>query len=185
MRPKLSPGDFATNQKPDSGSGFGITILVFRSRRRQSYLVRGGRTVLMPSSVPAFLATRLFSWKAKLRLAWEPFVRRSKPDVEESLQGFVLRRIGQEFLDYAINPMVAGIYAGDPARLSVKEAFPKLHAVEQRYGSSSSASFWGRESESVGPKFPNRMRRRFRLTRGGPPSADRPPAQSVGTWQWN
>ena len=48
---------------------------------------------------------------------------------------FVLRRLGQEFLDYAINPLVAGIYAGDPARLSVQHAFPKLARLEQRYGS--------------------------------------------------
>ncbi len=45
------------------------------------------------------------------------------------------RRLGREFLDYAIEPFVAGIYAGDPERLSVAAAFPKLHALEQRYGS--------------------------------------------------
>jgi len=68
-------------------------------------------------------------------LIWEPFVRRAPAEAEESLAEFVKRRIGQEFLDYAINPFVAGVYAGDPARLSVKQAFPKLHALEQRYGS--------------------------------------------------
>ena len=44
---------------------------------------------------------------------------------------FVVRRLGQEFLDYAINPFVAGVYAGDPTKLSVQHAFPKLHALEQ------------------------------------------------------
>jgi len=48
---------------------------------------------------------------------------------------FVRRRLGCEFLDYAINPFVAGVYAGDPARLSLRHAFPRLHALEQRYGS--------------------------------------------------
>lgn len=99
------------------------------------YIVRGKRPVNMPGSPMAFFGTSLFSWTAKLRLFAEPFIPRSSPDAEESLSQFVLRRIGQEFLDYAINPFVAGVYAGDPARLSVKHAFPKLHALEQKYGS--------------------------------------------------
>jgi len=65
----------------------------------------------------------------------EPFIRRAPADVEENLASFVRRRIGREFLDYAINPFVAGVYAGSPEQLSVREAFPKLHALEQRYGS--------------------------------------------------
>jgi oxygen-dependent protoporphyrinogen oxidase len=99
------------------------------------YLVRGKRLVNLPSSPLAFLSTPLFSWSAKLRLLREPFIRPLDADAEESLATFVRRRIGQEFLDYAINPFVAGVYAGDPARLSVKHAFPKLHALEQKYGS--------------------------------------------------
>jgi len=47
----------------------------------------------------------------------------------------VRRRLGAEFLDYAIEPFVAGIYAGDPDRLSVPAAFPRLAALEQKYGS--------------------------------------------------
>ncbi len=44
-------------------------------------------------------------------------------------------RLGDEFLDYAINPFVAGVYAGDPEQLSAPAAFPKLYALEQKYGS--------------------------------------------------
>jgi protoporphyrinogen/coproporphyrinogen III oxidase len=99
------------------------------------YLVRFKRPILLPGSPLAFFGTPLFSWGAKLRLLREPFIPPSPPDVEESVAQFVVRRLGQEFLDYAINPMVAGVYAGNPARLSVKHAFPKLHALEQKYGS--------------------------------------------------
>ena len=99
------------------------------------YLVRDKKTVLLPASPGKFLRTSLFSWRAKLRLLREPFIAPSPPDIEESVAEFVLRRLGQEFLDYAINPMVAGVYAGNPAKLSVKHAFPKLHALEQKYGS--------------------------------------------------
>jgi protoporphyrinogen/coproporphyrinogen III oxidase len=99
------------------------------------YLVRGRTTVRLPGSLLDFVRTPLFSPAAKARLLLEPFISRAPADREENLAEFVRRRIGQEFLDYAINPLVAGVYAGSPDRLSVKHAFPKLHALEQRYGS--------------------------------------------------
>ncbi len=99
------------------------------------YIVRDKRPVKLPRSPLAFLTTPLFSYRAKTRLLAEPFIRRAPADVEESLAKFVRRRLGREFLDYAINPFVAGVYAGSPEQLSVREAFPKLHALEQRYGS--------------------------------------------------
>ena len=97
------------------------------------YIYRNGRTINVPSSVFGFVATPLFSASAKCRLALEPFIGRAAS--EESLATFVERRLGREFLDYAINPLVGGIYAGDPKALSARHAFPKLHALEQRYGS--------------------------------------------------
>ncbi len=99
------------------------------------YLVRYRRPIVMSPSPVKFFATPLFTWRAKLMLLREPFVPPSPPDIEENLAAFVVRRLGQEFLDYAINPLVSGIYAGDPARLSVKHGFPKLLALEQKYGS--------------------------------------------------
>lgn len=99
------------------------------------YIVRRRQPVPLPASPFRFISTSLFSFGAKLRLLREPFLPRAHPDLEESLAEFVLRRLGREFLDYAINPFVAGVYAGDPAHLSVRQAFPKLHALEQRYGS--------------------------------------------------
>lgn len=99
------------------------------------YLVRYKRTIAMPASPLKFFGTPLFSWRAKLALLREPFLPRKKDDREESVAEFVVRRLCQEFLDYAINPLVSGIYAGDPARLSVQHGFPKLAALEAKYGS--------------------------------------------------
>lgn len=119
-----------------------VRELGLEPRRRYSspaadkrYIAKNGRPVPLPGSPGAFLSSPLFSGRAKLRLGLEPFIRRSDPGLEESIGQFVVRRLGSEFLDYAINPMVGGIYAGDPSQLSVRQAFPKLHALEQRYGS--------------------------------------------------
>ncbi len=109
---------------------------------KNRYIVRGGKPVAMPSSARSFLTSRLFSLGAKLRLGAEPFVGRGEAE-DEALADFVRRRLGQEFLDYAINPFVGGIYAGDPERLSVRHAFPKLHAVEEKYGSLILGQFFG------------------------------------------
>lgn len=119
-----------------------VRDLGLESRRRYSdpaadkrYLVRDQKLVEVPASPPKFFTSPLFSLNAKLRLMIEPLRRRGDANKEESVAEFVRRRLGQEFLDYAINPLVAGIYAGDPERLSVLHAFPKLREIEQKYGS--------------------------------------------------
>lgn len=98
------------------------------------YILRNGQLHTLPMSPPTFLKTKLFSGKAKLRLLAEPFIGRSKDGYYQSIAEFVTRRLGKEFLDYAINPFVAGVYAGRPEELSVKSAFPKLYALEEEYG---------------------------------------------------
>ena len=98
------------------------------------YILRDGILHALPMSPPAFFKSKLFSVKAKLRLMREPFVGKSKEGYYQSIAEFVTRRLGKEFLDYAINPFVAGVYAGRPEELSVKSAFPKLYALEEKYG---------------------------------------------------
>lgn len=98
------------------------------------YILRNGVLHALPMSPPAFIKSKLFSNKAKLRLMREPFVGKSKDGYYQSIAEFVTRRLGKEFLDYAINPFVAGVYAGRPEELSVKSAFPKLYALEEEYG---------------------------------------------------
>lgn len=109
-----------------------LDVSPLASRR---YVVRQGRLQPLPGSPPAFLKTPLFSLRSKLRVLREPFVARASPEREESVSQFVERRLGRELLDYAVEPFVAGVYAGNPDELSVKAAFPRLYALEQRYGS--------------------------------------------------
>jgi oxygen-dependent protoporphyrinogen oxidase len=96
------------------------------------YIVRNGILHPLPMSPGKFLGTGLWSLSGKLRLLREPFIGRATK--EESIAEFVERRLGREFLDYAINPFVAGVYAGSPEQLSVQAAFPKLYALEAQYG---------------------------------------------------
>jgi protoporphyrinogen/coproporphyrinogen III oxidase len=100
------------------------------SNRR--YILRSGELHPLPMGPGPFISSRLFTTRGKVRLFKEPFVGRAER--EESIAEFVERRLGREFLDYAINPFVAGVYAGNPEDLSVRAAFPKLYALEEQYG---------------------------------------------------
>ncbi len=99
------------------------------------YVVRYRRPIEMPSSPLGFFTTPLFSPGAKWAVLREPFRPPRRDGAEESIAEFVRRRLCREFLDHAIDALVAGIYAGDPEKLSVQQAFPRLAALEQKYGS--------------------------------------------------
>ncbi|HEX7617385.1 MAG TPA: protoporphyrinogen oxidase [Verrucomicrobiae bacterium] len=98
------------------------------------YVVRYRRPIAMPSQLGIFMS-ELLSAKAKFALLREPFVPRRRDGREESIAEFVVRRLNREFLDQMIDALVAGIYAGDPHKLSVQHAFPRLAELEARYGS--------------------------------------------------
>jgi len=76
------------------------------------YVVRYRRPVEMPGSPLGFFTTELFSARAKWAVLKEPFVPARRDGKEESVAEFVIRRLGQEFLDHAIDALVAGVYAG-------------------------------------------------------------------------
>lgn len=98
------------------------------------YILKNNELYPLPTGASAFFKTKLFSTKAKLRLLAEPFIGKSEDGYYQSISEFVIRRLGQEFLDYAINPFVAGVFAGNSDKLSVKSAFPKLYRLEEIYG---------------------------------------------------
>jgi oxygen-dependent protoporphyrinogen oxidase len=102
---------------------------------KNRYIVRGGRPLAAPVSPPALLGSGLFSFGAKLRILNELFFARRVRTADLSLEDFVRTHFGQELVDYGLNPFVAGVYAGNPRKLSARYAFPKLWELEQTHGS--------------------------------------------------
>ncbi|MBI5730659.1 MAG: protoporphyrinogen oxidase [Ignavibacteriales bacterium] len=98
------------------------------------YILRDNKLHPLPMNPISLIKSKLFSNKGKFRLLGEPFVGKSDDGYYQSIAQFVSRRLGQEFLDYAIDPFVSGVFAGDPHKLSVKSAFPKLYRLEEVYG---------------------------------------------------
>jgi len=93
-----------------------------------------GELHALPSSPGAFLSTRLLSASGKCRILGEPF-RRGGGSPDESVRDFFSRRLGPEVADRIVTPFVGGIFAGDPARLAVADAFPSLARWEREHGS--------------------------------------------------
>lgn len=114
--------------------GLKYQMIYANEESNKRYILKNDKLHPLPTSPPAFIKTKLFSTKTKLRVMGEPFIGKSEDGYYQSIAQFVQRRLGKEFLDYAIDPFVSGVFAGDPHKLSVKSAFPKLYRLEEVYG---------------------------------------------------
>lgn len=94
-----------------------------------------GMMLMAPTMILPILRSRLISWPGKLRMGMEIFIRPGQADSDESLASFVRRRLGTELLDKIAGPLMAGIHAGDPERLSLRSTFPMFVDMEQSDGS--------------------------------------------------
>lgn len=98
------------------------------------YLFHGGGLWKIPGSQAEFLWSRLLPLTAKLRILWEPFAK-GPPEGDESVHDFAVRRIGEAPARLLVDAMVAGVFAGNARELSLRSAFPAMHAMEAEHGS--------------------------------------------------
>lgn len=101
---------------------------------RKRYIYSGGRMHRLPETPQAFFRSGLLSPWGRLRILGEPFAPGPPGGVDESLGDFARRRLGPEALEKLIDPMVTGIFAGDPDLMSLRSCFPLIHDLESRYG---------------------------------------------------
>ena len=101
---------------------------------KRRWVWKGDSWKELPSGLMGGITTPLFSLKDKFRILGEPF-RKTGDNPDETLEQLVRRRMGKSFLQYAVDPFILGIYAGDPSYLVPRYALPKLYNLEQDYGS--------------------------------------------------
>jgi protoporphyrinogen/coproporphyrinogen III oxidase len=104
-------------------------------KRGKTWPVPDGLALLAPSSVKGLAASPLLSLLGKLRAAAEFFVPPHRNSEDESIAAFAVRRFGREMYERVLQPLVGGIYTGDPANLSLAATFPRFIEMEQRHGS--------------------------------------------------
>lgn len=115
--------------------GLGPRILRARDEAARRFVVRGGRLRELPRAPGGIITSSALSLPGRLRLAIEPWVAASAGDVDETVEAFGRRRFGEEAARILVDAMVTGIWAGDPSRLSLRSAFPEVHAMERAHGS--------------------------------------------------
>ena len=115
-------------------SKLALTPLRSSDKARKRYILSDGKLHLLPESPVSFFSSDLLSIYGRLRILWEIFAPRGRGD-DETLAAFAKRRLGKEAYEKLIDPMASGIYAGDPEKMSLKSCFPRIHELEQKYGS--------------------------------------------------
>ncbi len=123
--------------------GIGDRLLGSNDARRGTYVLHAGRLaalpdglqMLAPESWRGFLRSPLLSWPGKLRFALEGLVPKRRGEGDESVAGFVRRRLGEEALWGLAEPMLAHIHVADVERMSLRATYPRFAELEARHGS--------------------------------------------------
>ncbi len=123
--------------------GLSDRLIGTNDQKRNVYILRGGELHLMPRGMRLLVPTDpdglmesvLLSEEGKRQMLGETEVPPRVETGDESLASFVRRRFGQEALDVFGEPLLAGIYTGNPETLSMEATFPNYLTLERSYGS--------------------------------------------------
>jgi oxygen-dependent protoporphyrinogen oxidase len=125
-------------------AGLASDVIGCKEENRKTWIWRDGRLVrypegfqlMVPTSALAILRSPLLSPGAKIKMAAEWFRRPvTRPPGDRSVAEFVGDHFGQEAIDYLAEPLLSGIYGGEPALLSAEAVLPKFIELERKYGS--------------------------------------------------
>jgi len=131
--------------------GIDEAMVPAREENKKTLIVKGKRLIELPDGIMMFAptklvplaTTRLYSWPAKFRMALDLVLPRkvrwaegeTAQDHDETLESFVVRRMGRESLDRLAEPLVGGVHASDPKEMSLAATFPNFLEMEQQFGS--------------------------------------------------
>ena len=133
--------------------GLAGDVIGSKDEERVTYIQRHGKLVRLPEGTTMFVPTRpssmlaspLVGWGTKLRMGLE-FLRGPKTYADRSVSEFVTDHFGRETLDYLAEPLLSGVYGGDPDQLSVASVLPRFVEMERTKGSLARALMSARSS---------------------------------------
>ena len=123
--------------------GLADQVIGSNDHLRVTYIVKGGRLIPMPDGLMMMIPTKLLpvalspllGWGTKFKMGLEYFAK-SNPDApERSVAQLVREHYGQEAVDYLAEPLLSGVYGGDPETLSANAVLGQFIDLEKKYGS--------------------------------------------------
>jgi oxygen-dependent protoporphyrinogen oxidase len=123
--------------------GLADQIIGSNDHSRVTYIIKKGKLVplpdglmmMVPTKIMPLVATSLFSWPAKIRMGFDLFRRPKGPQPDRSVYDFLMDHYGRECIDYLAEPLLAGVYGGDPKQMSVNSVLSRFAEIEAKYGS--------------------------------------------------
>jgi oxygen-dependent protoporphyrinogen oxidase len=148
FRIEAGPDSFLA-EKPQAAAlarelGLGDDLMGSNDHARRTYILHRGRLVplpdglmfLVPTRLWPMVTTRLLPLSSKLAAARELlFPPPSYDRGDESVASFVSRHFGKAMVENIADPLLAGVYGGDSAALSVRSVLPRFWEMERRHGS--------------------------------------------------
>ena len=124
--------------------GLADQVIGSNDHLRVTYILKHGKLVplpdglmmMVPTKILPLVGTKLLTWGTKIRMGLE-FLRRppKAPLADRSVYDFLLDHYGQESIDYLAEPLLAGVYGGDPREMSVNSVLGRFVEIETKYGS--------------------------------------------------
>jgi oxygen-dependent protoporphyrinogen oxidase len=123
--------------------GLADQVIGSNDHLRVTYIVKKGKLVplpdglmmMVPTKIMPLVGTRLLSWSTKIRMGVEFLKRPPGPQPDRSVSEFLVDHYGQESVDYLAEPLLAGVYGGDPNQMSVNSVLARFVEIEAKYGS--------------------------------------------------
>lgn len=152
--------------------GMAQEVIASNDHQRKTFIWKRGRLVEFPEGVQLLVPTKivpmalspLVSWGTKVRMGLEWFRRPDpRPQRDRAVAEFVEEHYGREAVDYLAEPLLAGIYGGDPDQLSITSVLPRFVEIERKYGSLTRGVLAERRASPAGAESTPL----FRTLRGG------------------
>jgi oxygen-dependent protoporphyrinogen oxidase len=121
---------------------------------RKLFPMPQGLVLGIPTEIGPFVKTGLLSWGGKLRALQDLVMPVRKEQSDESLGGFLERRVGNQVMRRIAEPLLAGIYAGDLKKLSLQATFPQFAAAERKHGSLIRGMMFNRKASAAAGALP-------------------------------
>jgi len=110
-------------------------LLPSNDAARKRFIFSAGRLHRVPEGPGAFFRSPLLSVRGRLRILREAWAPATPEGLDTSIAEFGRRRLGREAMEKLLDPMVSGIFAGDPAIMSLASCFPRIAEMEREHGS--------------------------------------------------